>query len=219
MDQHLVILGASGHAKVVLESAREAGIAIAGLIAPGPVGSEFLGCSILGDDNLLLEPQFRNDNRFIVALGDVEKRRRLSLRIIELGATLATVIHPRCVLSPTAKVGPGSVIVAGAVVNADASIGRFCIVNTGATIDHDVVLRDGVQVCPGAHLAGNVHCDEDAFIGTGATVIPNVSVGASAIVGAGAVVIRNVPAKIKVAGNPARPISTPRRQRPDEPTL
>ena len=202
-EKSLIIVGAGGHGRVVLDAAREANFAVDGFLdTVARRGVKINGCPILGNNSLLDDTELLRSHAFIVAIGNQKVRREISLLLLER-SELATVIHPHTWLSGSTVIGAGTVIMAGAIVNANAKIGRFCILNTGCTIDHDNILEDGVQVCPGVHLAGNVRCGADAFIGTGASAIPGISIGANAIVGAGGVVIRDVPGGATVVGNPA----------------
>lgn len=203
----LVIIGAGGHAKVVMDIAEASLRAVCGVIdRQYDLGHRFLNSTIVGNEALLEDNSFVKDHEFIVAIGDQSTRRRLSLQIVDAGGSLATLRHPASVVSPHATIEAGTVLAAGCVVNPSARVGRFCILNTGCTVDHDVRLADGVQICPGANLAGTVTCEEDVFVGTGAVVIPRINIGAAAIIGAGAVVVRDVLAGTMVVGNPARPI-------------
>ena len=203
----LVIVGAGGHGRVVLDAAREGRLPVAGFIdTVAKPGDEVNGCTVLGGNVLLDDLGCLEAHTFIVAIGNQKARRELSLLLLER-ASLTTVIDPRSTLSSSASIGVGTAVIAGTIVNANAKIGRYCILNTGCTIDHDNILADGVQVCPGVHLAGNVRCGADAFIGTGAVAIPGISIGANAVVGAGSVVIRDVPDGVTVVGNPARTLS------------
>ncbi len=200
----LIIIGVGGHGRVVLDAAREGQLLVKGFIDTiAKCGDVVNGCTVLGNNELLDDIEFLEAHTFIVAIGNQESRRKLSLLLLER-ASLATVIHPRSTLSKSVSIGAGTAIIAGAIVNANAKVGRFCILNTSCTIDHDNTIADGVQICPGVHLAGKVKCGEDVFIGTGATVIPGISIGANSIIGAGSVVIRDVPEGAKVVGNPAR---------------
>ncbi|MDB5720750.1 MAG: hexapeptide transferase family protein [Alphaproteobacteria bacterium] len=201
-DRPLVIIGAGGHGRVVLDAAIASGMAVRGFVADPPPpftnDADYLGgLSLLSGD-------FLGDHDFIVAIGDQKVRRETCEQIRNDGGRLAIVIHPRAWISPSATIGGGTAIMGGVIVNANASVGDFCILNTGCSVDHDSVLEDGVQLCPGVRLAGRVHCGADAFVGTGASIIPDIRVGAAAVVGAGAVVVRHVQAGAGVRGNPAR---------------
>jgi sugar O-acyltransferase (sialic acid O-acetyltransferase NeuD family) len=205
MKKQLVIIGSGGHGRVVADTAVAAGWQVAGFIddtkAAGHKENDYL---LLGGRMLLKDHEVLETFMFIVALGDQDARREISVALAGVGDILATIIHPSSVISPHASVGRGSVLAPGCILNANAKVGEFCILNTGCTVDHDVQLADGVQISPGVNLAGHVSCGEDVFIGAGAIVIPRISIGKGAIVGAGSVVIKDIPAGAKVAGNPAR---------------
>lgn len=208
MTKPLIIVGAGGHGRVVLDMARAAGILVAGFLdSTQPAGELVHAVPILGNNTMLDDGAFLSAYRFIVAIGHQAVRANLSKAILANGGELASIIHPSCIVSPMAVIGAGTVLIAGAIVNSDAQIGDYCIINTAATIDHDVMLENGVQICPGVNIAGRAYCGENAFIGTGAVLIPDVRVGANAVIGAGAVVIRNIPAEAKAVGNPARILS------------
>jgi sugar O-acyltransferase (sialic acid O-acetyltransferase NeuD family) len=203
----LVIVGSGGHARVILDAALSAGWTAAGFIDDiRKPGEDVNGVAVLGNDALLSNELFLASHVFIVAVGNNDKRTEISTRIARNGGTLATVIHASAIVSPTATIGTGTVLLARTVINANANVGNFCIVNTGAIIEHDVILEDSVQICPAVALAGAVRCEQSAFLGTGAVAIPNVVIGIRAIVGAGAVVTKNVPSHHVVVGNPAAAI-------------
>ena len=206
MTRAIVILGAGGHAKVVIDACRAAGRAVNGVLdRSGQVDDEVLGAPVLGGDDLLDDDGFVARYDFHVAICDNETRSRVAKRVTARGGGLATVRHPSAVLADSAEIGSGCLLVAGAVVNADARLGQCVIVNTGASVDHDCILADWVHVAPGARLTGDVICGEGVFVGAGAVVLPGVSLGDHAIIGAGAAVLGDVAAGVAVAGTPARP--------------
>ena len=108
---------------------------------------------------------------WFVAVGDNLARKSEALA---QGGPWATIIHRRAWVSPSASIGEGTVLMAGAIVQPRARIGRHCIINTGATVDHDCVLKDYVHIAPGAHLCGNVHVGEGALVGVGVGIEPGV---------------------------------------------
>ncbi|MGI8735772.1 MAG: acetyltransferase [Candidatus Eremiobacter antarcticus] len=142
---------------------------------------------------------------FSIAIGGARGRDRSELqrRLEAEGLTAATLAHPTAFVAGSAKVGPGSQILALACVGAEATLGRAVIVNGRAGVDHDAVLEDGVHIGPGATLAGGVHVGECSLVGAGAVVLPNVTIGPDVIVGAGAVVTKDVGPGLVVYGNPA----------------
>ncbi|HEY0705464.1 MAG TPA: acetyltransferase [Polyangia bacterium] len=203
--KRLAVLGAGGHAKVVSDAALLAGWDQVNLFADGaPVGEDqHVRWPILGDskDLLLCHGDFEG---VLVAIGDCEVRLAKHRLLLEAGARLTSVVHPRAWVSPYATLGVGSVLMAGAVVNVDATVGEACILNTGSTIDHDCWLGDAVHIAPGAHLSGNVTIGERSWIGIGATVKHGIRVGCGVTVGAGAVVVSHVDDGVTVMGVPAR---------------
>lgn len=208
-----MIVGAGGHARVVLESLLAVGeYEVAGLTDADESlwGVRYHGCVVLGGDSLLPDLPVQGVTGAIVAVGVNRVRLRLVAQLEQMGFVLVNALHPRAWVSPSARVGNGVAIMAGAVVNAGAVINDSAIINTGATIDHDCILEAGVHSAPGSHLCGNVTVGTAAFVGAGATVVPGVTIGADATVGAGAVVLHDVAPATTVVGVPAREIEVQR---------
>ncbi|CAM4152196.1 acetyltransferase [Deinococcus marmoris] len=197
----VLVVGAGGHAKVVIATLRAAGMDVAGVLDDRAEswGGSVLGCPVLGG----LERLEQSADRAVLAIGSNAARRDLAARFPN--ATWATAIHPAATVHESVKLGPGTVIFAGAVIQPDTVLGQHVIVNTGATADHDCVLEDFVHVAPGVHLAGAVHLEEGVFLGVGCAVTPGISVGRWTTVGAGGVVVRPLPANTVAVGIPARP--------------
>ena len=118
-----------------------------------------------------------------------------------------TVRHPSAICSPWAQVGGGSVLFAGAVVNAGAILGQNVIINSGAVVEHDCLLGDHVHVATGAKVGSTVRIGAGAHIGIGVSVRQRIVVGEGAVVGAGSVLVKDVEAWTVVAGVPAHPMS------------
>jgi len=203
----LYIIGAGGHAKVVLSTVLEAGLSVDGLFDDDPQkqGIEILGVPVIGT---VSNAKRRGPARGVLAIGDNRTRYCLAQELT--GWEWLTVVHPKAYVHPSAKLGPGTVVFAGAVVQPEVQIGAHVIVNTGTTVDHDCTVGDFVHLAPGAHLAGNVTVEEGAFIGIGAVVVPGVKVGAWTVVGAGAVVVEALPPRVTAVGVPARPVKSVR---------
>lgn len=215
----LVVIGAGGHAKVVIATAQAAGIPVEEIVDDNPAlwGGSLFGVPISGSIAALgadrpeglagrTRPVRGPDassrrRRAVIAIGNNDIRRRIARR---LDLAWTTVVHPAAVVHPSAVLGAGSVIGAGAVIQPDAVIGSHVIVNTASSIDHDSKLQDFVHVAPGACLAGGVEVAEGALIGMGSRILPRINIGRDALVAAGAVVTRDVPAGSVAIGIPAR---------------
>ena len=205
--EQLVVFGAGGHAKVVIDIVEQQGeYEITGLLDDDlrHRGKIFFGYPVLGtraDLPSLLSDRLRHA---IVTIGDNASRAAVAAHLKQLGWHFAGAVHPRASIGRGVQIGPGSVVMAGCVINADSHLGGHVIVNTGATVDHDCRIYDAVHIAPGCHLCGGVSVGTGALLGAGSTVTPGVSIGDKAIVGAGSTVIRDVAVGAKVSGSPAR---------------
>jgi UDP-perosamine 4-acetyltransferase len=204
--QETIILGSGGHAKVIIEVMREAGVYHpVGCVASFASGApSILGVPVLGDDQDLPELRRLGIPCAFVALGDNRLRAQLLRRVVKLGFELASAVSPSSTISPSARLGAGIAVMPGANVGTDSVVADGVIVNSHASIDHDCVLQLCCHVAPGATLAGNVTIESEAFVGAGSCLIPGVTVGAGSLVGAGSVVIRDIPPQMLAFGNPAR---------------
>lgn len=197
----ILIVGAGGHAKVVLATLLAAGEIVEGLLDDRTEtwGSKVLNYPVLGGLSILKQ----TSSRAIIAIGHNRVRQILNERYPSVNWTC--VVHPSAFIHPSVTLGAGSVVFAGAVIQPDTHIGKHVIVNTAATVDHDCVLEDYVHIAPGAHLAGQVHLESGAFLGIGGAAAPGTRVGAWATIGAGGVVIHAIPPNSVAIGIPARP--------------
>ncbi|HUP32555.1 MAG TPA: NeuD/PglB/VioB family sugar acetyltransferase [Gaiellaceae bacterium] len=207
-----VVLGGGGHARVLIDLMREAGLGEPhGVLDADPSrwGGELDGVAILGGDELLPQLRAQGVSSFAVGLGSVGDsgpRRRLFSLALGHGLEPMMLRHPTAVCSAGATVGPGCQLLPAAIVNAGASLGANVIVNSGAIVEHDCVVGDHVHVASGARLASSVHVGTGAHVGIGAVVLQCISIGEAAVVGAGAVVVRDVPPATTVVGAPAKPL-------------
>lgn len=206
MPTEILVIGAGGHSKVVIEATM----------------AQFPTCSIrLADQDILKEGKallgrfsieyLRDWSKFSkqchIAIGNNQRRQELSFVALEHGKKLFTVVYPDACVSPSASLGNGSFVAAKAVIAAETVIGEGCIINHGAIVDHDCHVGPYSHISPGATLVGGVEVGTRCIIGAGATILPSVRVGHHVIVGAGAVITRDVPDYQIVVGVPGRRVS------------
>lgn len=207
MAQQLIIIGAGGHGMVCTDIATRSGYAVTGFCDSALALGEWIGgVPVIAEDDERLLAEWSGEAHLFVALGNNARRAEVGELARQYGIELATLIDPSAIVSDSAEIGAGSVLMANVVINANTRIGAHCILNTACTIDHDGNLADGVQIGPGVHAAGDVTFGERSLVGVGASLIPGVRVGYEAVVGAGAAVTADVADGDTVAGVPARPV-------------
>jgi UDP-perosamine 4-acetyltransferase len=202
-----VIIGAGGHAKVILDMLHDrAEFTCAGCVDPDPQSASLLKVPGLGDDGALAKILSSGIRHAFVAIGSNRVRAERQQQVRALGFTIINAISRYAVISPRATLGAGVAIMPGAVINVDTVIEDGAIINTGATVDHDCRIGAFAHVAPGTHLAGNVTVGNGAFLGVGTSVIPRRVIGAWSMVGAGSAVVHDIPEGITAVGVPARPL-------------
>ncbi len=200
----LIIIGSSGHGNVVAEIAILLGYKIKFWDDDSTKINHILGI----EKRELTIPV---DSRLFIAIGANNTREIISKQY-PLGIYIS-LIHPQSSVSNTSKIGLGSVVMAGAILNCGVDVGVHCIINTGAIIDHDCFLEKYVHVSPNATLCGNVTVGEGTWIGAGATIIQGIKIGKNVTIGAGAVIIHDIPDNVTVVGNPGRIIKVNQKQK------
>lgn len=201
----LLLLGGGGHARACIDVLLAEGKwAIRGIIEQdGHQGPSPLGFPVLGTDSDL-EKLVDAASPVFIAVGQLTSpavRRGLHDRALKSGASFPVVQSPHAYVSPTATVGPGSIIMHGAIVNTRAQVGKQCIINSQALIEHDAMLGDFCHVSTGALINGGVSIGEGCFIGSGAIVREGVDIGDDVVVGAGVRVMKDLPSGTVVKGD------------------
>ena len=192
MQKKVVIIGASGHARVIADIVISSGDEIVGFLDDN---MDIQG-SVIFEDKIVLgttkeeDVEKYKDNYFIIGIGSNRVRKLISEKYLNL--KWYTAIHPNALIGSNIEIGEGTVLMAGTVINTGTKIGKHCIVNTCSSLDHDNILEDFVHISPGAHLAGTVKIMEGTWICAGVTVINNITIGSNNVIGVGATVIKNI---------------------------
>ena len=185
----IYLIGAGGHAKVILALLEEQGRKCLGIYDDNEAlwGKTLYGVPVIGAVNELTD---ENGISAVIAIGNNNVRKSIAEKFRNLH--WATLIHPYSWVHKSVKIQEGSVIFAGAVIQPDVCIGKHTIINTSASIDHDCVIGNFCHIAPGCHLAGGISIGDGTLLGVGTNVIPYVSITSNATIGAGAVVIKNI---------------------------
>ncbi|RHV70467.1 MULTISPECIES: acetyltransferase [Clostridia] len=198
----VIIIGASGHGKVVADIIQKSGDKILGFLDDNTELEDiFMGFPILGTINDY--EKYKDVAEFVVAIGDASIRRCVSRKLQNV--RIYTAIHPSAVISSLGvSIGKGTVVMANSVINSGSQIGEFCIINTGAIVEHDNIIEDFVHVSVGAKLAGTVCIGKNTWIGIGAVVSNNLKICENCVIRAGAVVVENIVKSGNYQGVPAK---------------
>lgn len=206
MSRRIALLGAGGHARVVLGSLRRSGWEVVGCIDevhPLQPGAQFEGLP-LAPPAALSAWGGAAGLAIHVAIGDNRVRLARVEALLAAGWTLPAVIDPSAVVADAHSIGAGSYVGPVAVVNPAARVGIAVIVNSGSIVEHDCMIEDGVHLAPRVVLGGHARIEAGAFVGMGSIVRDRAVVGARAVLGAGSLVLRTLPADSLAWGVPAR---------------
>ncbi len=205
MKDKLLIIGASGHGKVVADIALKMSKwqTIAFLDDDESI-KESMGLEVIGKSADAYK--YIESSEIFVGVGDNATRERIQEKLEGAGATIPILVHPKAVVGEQVEIGEGTAVMAGVVINCCTKISKGCIINSGVTIDHDNVIEDYIHISPGVNLAGSVKVGKSTWIGIGTVVSNNLSIASGCKVGAGAVVIKSIAQPGIYIGVPARKI-------------
>lgn len=205
MKDKLLIIGASGHGKVVADIAMKMNRweSIAFLDDDENLKTS-MGIEIVGTSSDV--HNYIEDWDTFVGIGNNAVREKVQEMLEAESVSIPNLIHPNAVIGEQVEMGDGTVVMAGAVINCCTKVGKGCIINTGASVDHDNVIGDYVHLSPGIHLAGSVHIGQRTWLGIGSVVSNNISIVSDCTIGAGAIVIKNITESGTYVGIPVRRI-------------
>ena len=195
----LMIIGASGHGKVIADIAVKNGYDEIAFLDDNKSVKECGDYPVVGRSSDAIS--LRCD--VIVAIGSASIRKYIQEKLEVSGVRIPVLIHPDAVIAESVDIGIGTVVMAGSVINPGSRIGKGCIINTCASVDHDCLIGDYVHVSVGTHIAGTVKIGNNTWVGVGATVSNNISICEDCMIGAGAVVIKNIEESGMYVGVPA----------------
>lgn len=205
MNKKLLIIGASGHGKVIADIAlkmnRWKSIEF---LDDNTTLKESMGLDVIGKSSDVTK--YINEYDIFVGVGNNEIREHIQDKLEALGANIPTLFHPNTVIGEQVELGAGTAVMAGAVINCCTKIGKGCIINTGSTIDHDNVLEDFVHISPGVNIAGTVKVGKGTWLGIRSVVSNNINITSGCKVGAGAVVVKDITEPGTYVGVPVRRI-------------
>jgi sugar O-acyltransferase (sialic acid O-acetyltransferase NeuD family) len=204
--KEILVFGAGGHAKVIIDIIEKQNeYKLVGLIDPyKEKNEEHFGYPILGNNR-----DYSIINRVyggIIAIGDNWVRYKTSLFIISKNNSFRFMcfIHPFSMIARGVKIGKGSIIMPGVIINSDTIIGNHCIINTNTSIDHDCNIGNYVSLAPKVTTGGHVNISDYSAIGLGTNIIQNINIGEHTIIGAGSTVVRHIGSNIVAFGTPCK---------------
>lgn len=211
MDKPVIVLGAGGHAKVLIDALIKQGATIVGIVDSDckKNGRQILDVDIIGDDATVL--RYSKDKIYLVngigSVGSTRLREKIFMKFISQGYRFPVVVHPSAIIANDVEILEGAQVMAGVVIQTGAVIGQNTIVNTKASIDHDCIIKSHVHISPGVTICGGVSVGKGTHVGAGTTIIQGVEIGTNTIVGAGSLVLKNVADNKKIYGNPAKEVN------------
>ena len=203
MKDNLIIIGASGHGKVIADIAIKMNKwqSVAFLDDDESIKTS-MGLKVIG--KMADAFTYKDEADFFVAIGKNATREKVQGKLMDQGMTVVKLIHPSAVIGTDVEIGMGTVVMAGVVINSSSRIGEGCIINTSSSLDHDNIIEDYVHISPGASLAGTVKVGRGSWIGIGSVISNNVNICSGCKVGAGAVVVKDITEPGTYVGVPVR---------------
>lgn len=195
--ESILLLGAGGHAKVVIDCIVDSGKEVTALFDDDLELVSLNGYSVDGP----YDETYLSETPLIITVGNNHMRKNLTHNIKH---PFGIAIHPSASVSRYARIGNGTVVIHGSVVQSGARIGKHCIINTNASVDHDCHIGDFVHISPRVAICADVHIGQGCHVGAGATILPGVKIGNWCVIGAGAVINKSMPDHSLVVGIPGK---------------
>jgi len=149
-----------------------------------------------GEDNYNIE----QDDVFIIAIGNVEIKRKVIEKLKAKNAVFLTLIHPTAIISSNSQIGEGVVICPYCIVTDNVKIGNYSKLNVYTYCGHDSEVGDHCVLSPYTTLNGGAKLGDGVFAATRSTITAEKLVGDNCIIGAHSIVLHDVADGTKVIG-------------------
>lgn len=197
VSKPFIIIGAGGHAKVVIDLLQTLGHEIKGIVDTNEEihGSDILGVKILGSDEII-EDFGPNEVHLAIGVGAIASRDQTGLDIRtriynewhKKGYNISALIHPAAIVSEHAEIQSGAQIMAGVVVQPASIIGENVILNTRCSVDHDSIIGAHSHIAPNATICGAVTIGNGVYVGANATIFQGIKSPDDIVIPGGSVI-------------------------------
>ena len=207
--ENIVVVGSSGHAKVVIDTIEKEGKHnIIGLIDEfREINEATLNYKVLGKESdlpkLYLE---HNIKGVIIAIGDNHIRSIVVEKVKKFvhNVKFITTIHPNTSIAMDVNIGKGTAIMAGVIINSCCNIGDFCILNTKSSLDHDSDMSSFSSFAQNVTTGGNCTIGQFSAVGIGSNIVHKIEIGEHTVIGAGSTVLNNIDSFCVSYGTPSK---------------
>lgn len=200
----VLVLGNGGHCRSILDIIER-------------YDSHFTVNKIIDDTRVMDEQSVKHflseSNCVVLAIGQLEDYTPRMKAVDKFNSTDSlqdvwwpTLTAKTAVVSKSAKIKKGTVVMNNAVINAYAKVGEFCIINTASVIEHDAEVGYFTHISTGAVVNGGAKVGCMCFVGSNSVIFQGASICDNCIIGAGSVVTGSITEPGKYFGNPARKI-------------
>ena len=205
-NNKIIIIGGGGHAKVVISILKTINqYKIIGYTDINNKGN-ILDIPYLGNDDDFIKDNC-NVKNVAIGIGQIKNsqyRKNIIKKFLKKGYIFPAIISLYARVNENVKIGYGTVVVDGVIINVDSNIGKYSIVNTKTSIDHDCDIGNYTHIAPGVTISGNVKIGNESTIGVGSTIIQSKQIGNNVVIGASSLVINNIGDNCIVYGQPCK---------------
>jgi sugar O-acyltransferase (sialic acid O-acetyltransferase NeuD family) len=209
MNNKIIIVGAGGHAKIIIDSLLSIGSYDIKILDDKKINQLLLGCLVEYGENDLNKLKLLGYNSAFVAIGsigDITIRKKFYDILKKKKFRIPIIIDPSAMVSKYSTIGEGVYIGKGSIVNSDSKIGKMSIINSGSIIEHDVSIGEFVHVSPGSTILGNCIINNNTHIGANSVIKQGLSIGFNSLIGIGSVVTKDIGDNILAYGNPTKEV-------------